>query len=622
MANTVIALKKSGTSSAVPSALSNGEIAINYADGVLFYKHANGTIASITGGGGGSTISFGTVNASGTLLLADQVNDVLDVRAGQNIIITGDAINDRMTINADLTAANSWANTKLANTSNIFFAGNFFIPDGSTLGIGSTETTAPLTISQSGQASVSLTGALIDADGSSNSYLQVSIRNANTGAGVSTDYIATTDDGTDTTNFIDLGINGSGFSSPTWTINGRRDGYLYTVDSNLSIGGANSSSRTKFINFFVGGTLSSNEVMRIQDSTGGANVGIGRTDPSYKLDVVGSVNASSLLVNGVPVGTGAASVNVSTVGPTNNTNGTLWWNTDLGRLFIWYTDGDSNQWVEASPASGSVDVALLQSYSNATNIYATSLVTSGLIGANAWANTLYVSALQNANNDANSANAWANTKLANSTVTLAGSLTTTGQVTSNGYVYITPSDGVNEGGEIQLQAAGTYTNWSIDAYQNNARVFARSGTTVSNVNFFHSIGGGSIRVGVNKTDPLYTLDVAGTANATLVLDSKGDVRDIPLNTQAALYALSLSDTGKVISTSANVFVPNAVFSSGHTISIFNSSAVTINIIANSGVTFRLAGASNNANKLLAQNGVATIICVAANNFVLSGAGLS
>lgn len=552
MANTVIALKKSGTSSAVPSSLSNGEIAINYADGVLFYKHANGTIASITGG---STISFGTVNASGTLLIADQVNDVLDIRAGQNIIITGDAINDRLTINADMTAAyvfangtanaanayaatliggsvnvsttgptgnvngtlwwntdlgrlfiwytdgdsNQWveaspasgsvdvallqsysnatntyvtslASTKLANVSNTFYAGNFYIPDGFTLGIGSTDSIAPLTISKSGVSSVTLTGALIDADGTANSYLQAAIRNANTGAGASTDWIATTDDGTDSSNFIDLGINGSGFSSPTWTINGARDGYLYTDDSNLSIGSANSTSRTKYVNFFVGGTLSSNEAMRIQDSSAGPNVGIGITNPAYKLDVAGTIRGQASAVSG-----------------------------DV--LII----GNDTKLVD-------IDVA------HTAGLYS---VTNTAIGS------------------------------------------------------------------IKLGSGG--------------------GT----------ISGNNSNIGINTSSPTSALEVNG-----LIKDSKGDVRDIPLNTQAALYALSLSDTGKVISTSANVFVPNAVFSSGHTVSIFNSSAVTINIIANSGVTFRLAGASNNANKLLAQNGVATIICVAANNFVLSGAGLS
>lgn len=134
MPNTVIALKKSAVAASVPSSLANGELAINFADGVIFYKHANGTIASFSGGGGGS--NFGTVNAGGTLLVSDTAGDVLDIRAGQNIIITGDAVNDRMTINADLTAANSWANTKLANTSGVSFAGDLYFPTGN-IGVGS-----------------------------------------------------------------------------------------------------------------------------------------------------------------------------------------------------------------------------------------------------------------------------------------------------------------------------------------------------------------------------------------------------------------------------------------------------------------------------------------------------
>ena len=114
--------------------------------------------------------------------------------------------------------------------------------------------------------------------------------------------------------------------------------------------------------------------------------------------------------------------------------------------------------------------------------------------------------------DLTAANSWANTKLANATGTLAGSLTTTGSIQANSYVYVTAVDGTgNEGGEIQLSGAGTYTSWSIDAYQNNYRVFARTGSTVSNVNFFHAVGG-SVRMGVNKTDPLYTVDVSGDVN--------------------------------------------------------------------------------------------------------------
>ena len=45
MAN-VIKLKNSGTANTAPASLEYGEIAINYADGVLFYKNASNTIIS------------------------------------------------------------------------------------------------------------------------------------------------------------------------------------------------------------------------------------------------------------------------------------------------------------------------------------------------------------------------------------------------------------------------------------------------------------------------------------------------------------------------------------------------------------------------------------------------
>jgi hypothetical protein len=43
MANT-ITLKKSATPSQAPATLADGEIAINYADGKLFYKNASNSI--------------------------------------------------------------------------------------------------------------------------------------------------------------------------------------------------------------------------------------------------------------------------------------------------------------------------------------------------------------------------------------------------------------------------------------------------------------------------------------------------------------------------------------------------------------------------------------------------
>lgn len=45
MAN-VIKIKNSGTASAAPTSLEYGELAINYADGILFFKDSNNTIIS------------------------------------------------------------------------------------------------------------------------------------------------------------------------------------------------------------------------------------------------------------------------------------------------------------------------------------------------------------------------------------------------------------------------------------------------------------------------------------------------------------------------------------------------------------------------------------------------
>lgn len=50
MANTIL-LKKNGTASAVPASLSYGELALNYADGKLYYKNADTTIKAIEGAG-------------------------------------------------------------------------------------------------------------------------------------------------------------------------------------------------------------------------------------------------------------------------------------------------------------------------------------------------------------------------------------------------------------------------------------------------------------------------------------------------------------------------------------------------------------------------------------------
>jgi len=126
--------------------------------------------------------------------------------------------------------------------------------------------------------------------GNINNYLQLNIQNSSTGTAASSDVVATADNGSETTNYIDMGINGSGNTS---TVFGNADdAYLYNVGQNLLLG---TSTAGKSLVFMTGGsTQSTNERMRI-DGTG--NVGIGTTSATSLLDVNGSVSAAITTTN-------------------------------------------------------------------------------------------------------------------------------------------------------------------------------------------------------------------------------------------------------------------------------------------------------------------------------------
>lgn len=115
-----------------------------------------------------------------------------------------------------------------------------------------------------------------------------------------------------------------------------------------------------------------------------------------------------------------------------------------------------------------------------------------------------------------------------------------------------------------------------------------------------------------------------TSNVS-VRDQNGDLRSIPINTQSTNYTLTARDSGNVVSiSSGNVTVPASVFTApfGQTVSVFNNSGTTRYVIQGTAVTLRLAGTAATGNRAMAQYGVTTLMCVAANTFVISGAGIS
>ena len=187
------------------------------------------------------------------------------------------------------------------------------------IGIGSTYTTAttlpyPVTINAVGSSPTpGLSFCIADITANQNGYSQFHLRNSNTGSNASGDLVITTDNGTDTTNFIDLGINNTGFSTSSWTINGSLDGYLYSSNTNFSVGVAFTN---RYLSFFAGGTLAANEKMRITDT----GVGIGTTNTSNTLQVGTGITftASGINVTGIVtatsfVGSGANLTGISSV---------------------------------------------------------------------------------------------------------------------------------------------------------------------------------------------------------------------------------------------------------------------------------------------------------------------
>ena len=98
--------------------------------------------------------------------------------------------------------------------------------------------------------------------------------------------------------------------------------------------------------------------------------------------------------------------------------------------------------------------------------------------------------------------------------------------------------------------------------------------------------------------------------------------DFSSTTKSSNYTLTASDIGTLVQTNATVTVDQNIFTAGDAITIHNNSGSNITITQGTNVTFYLAGTSTTGSRTLAQRGVATVLCVASNAFVVSGSGLT
>jgi len=106
--------------------------------------------------------------------------------------------------------------------------------------------------------------AEIQIDSKTDSYSQIIFQNHSSSTFASTDFVATNEIGTDTTYYIDMGINSSHYYDPTnWNINGASDGYLYVNSGNLAVG----TTKDEIV-FFTGDQTDAGSIRATIDSTG------------------------------------------------------------------------------------------------------------------------------------------------------------------------------------------------------------------------------------------------------------------------------------------------------------------------------------------------------------------
>ena len=139
---------------------------------------------------------------------------------------------------------------------------------------------------------------------------------------------------------------------------------------------------------------------------------------------------------------------------------------------------------------------------------------------------------------------------------------------------------------------------------------------------------GSLKIRTSASSALDTtaLTIANTGAATFdstVSDGKGNLRSIPSNAQSSAYVAVAADAGKAIYISTGgVTINNSVFSAGDAVTIINNSGSDQTITKGSGVTLYNTADATDANRTLAQRGMATIWFASASVAYISGAGLS
>ncbi len=207
-------------------------------------------------------------------------------------------------------------------------------------------------------------------------------------------------------------------------------------------------------------------------------------------------------------------------------------------------------------------------------------------------------------------------------------------------------------GDIATGAAIAYSKLNLTGNITNADINAVAALAKSKLNLTVTITNNDINANAAIADTkLNTITTAGKVSGSAITsgtiggstaisttgnisttgtlsDGIGPVRSIPRNSQSAAYTLQASDSGKFIrvTNGVNITITQSIipaFQIGDNVTIYNdSSTSTIQIIQGANATLVTGGQTTTGTRTLATNGVATLLCVDTNKFVITGTGLT
>lgn len=206
------------------------------------------------------------------------------------------------------------------------------------------------------------------------------------------------------------------------------------------------------------------------------------------------------------------------------------------------------------------------------------------------------------------------------TVRLANDVSGTLPVANGGTGAATLTGYVKGSGTSAMTASAT-----IPATDLTGTVAVANGGTGSSTAATARTALGAAASGANTDITALDQDVTITATGTIAADTIG-FRGVPQNSQSTNYTLVLADAGKHIAISSGTLTIPAnsatAFPVGTAITIYNNNSSTTRSIAITTDTMYLAGTTTTGTRTLAVRGLATIVKVDTQVWVISGAGVT